>query len=460
MLHDNSPREDVFYYISKHADSRIYSNLVEDFLLELMANGELNAAVALVHVVSEFDSAHYKLSNQFWSMLSSKATLMGHYAAASLVYHEIINPHKAYGKTWETSPTENHLVPFLLLPTAISQLAIVFAQNGNVAAVEGLRAYFRRFYSYFGHRAVYETLTMARVEVLARSGDFNNTLDAFVDLCLKYRGHTKYRDPKDSARSLKYLSHIGYMERKRNITNNIGIGNQKLDKLQLREAQTRHIRIFQPSIEYNVYHKPGKPHWAMLDGFPRVADLPCFHKLIRNHTQRILLEKYSVVDRLMAFISRYHHALHKFVAVSLCELGQFDVAWAVVSKLPQLYPLIPKKVLYSGPEVFSSIFRSLRRAHDGEPSSSRHTTKDLDDILSLVFAEWQQLHTTSSSGYRGYLEALLASPNVSKQEIETVIGQWKREGLNGVILDSPSRERLLMLGIEDSSIGLAPSIRL
>lgn len=451
MLHDKAPREDVFYHISKHADSRIYSDLVETFLLLLLASGDLNALVALVHIVYECDSTHYKLSNQFWSILSSKATLMGHHAAASLVYHEIVNPHKAYGKAWVRSPTENHLVPFLLLPTAIGQLAIVFAQNGNIAAVEGLRAYFNRFYSYFGRRTVYETLTIARVEAQAKSGDISRTLDSFVDLCLKYRGHTRYRDPKDTARSLKYLSHMGYKERKRNITNNIGLGNQKLYKLRHHEAQTRQINLFQPTIEYNVYHKPGKPHWAMLDGCPRVADLPCFQELVREHVQKIVSEQYSVVDRLMTFITRYHHSLHKFVAVSLCEFGHVEVAWAVVSKLPELYPQIPKKVLYSGPEVFCSIFRALRRAYDRKPSLSGPTYNTLDQMLSLVFAEWHQLKTTSSSGRRAYLEALLASPNVSKQEVEAVIGLWKREGLNRVVLDSVSRERILGLGIEDST---------
>ncbi|SGZ52337.1 CIC11C00000005238 [Sungouiella intermedia] len=451
MLQEKHSGEDIFYHISNNVNSKLFSNLVEDFLLQLMAEGNLNAVVALVHIVYECDNAHYKLSNQFWSILSSEASMRGHHAAASLVYHEIVNPYAAYSNR-SVFIQENHLVPFLLLPTAIALLATVFSQSGNLAAVEGLRSYFKRYYSYFGHRKVYETLTISRVEALARTGDLTKTLDAFIDLCLKYRGHTKYRDPKDSARSLKYLSRMGYKERQRNIINNIGLGNYKLDKLQLNEVRTQNITPFQPHIEYNVYHKSGKPHWTILDGVPRVSDLPCFHELVRDHTQRLISEKHSVVDRLLTLITRHHHALHKFVAVSLCELGHVEVAWAVISKLPELYPLLPKKVLYSGPEVFTCIFRSLKRAYEGKASSSEQTSKDLDYILALIYVEWQKLHGFTNAGRRSYLEALLASPAVSKQDVESVLGDWKQNGLKRISLDSSSCDRLRALDIDDTYI--------
>lgn len=451
MLQNKTNKVDIFHHIANHANSKIFAELVETFLLHLLAEDNLNAVTSLVHVVYECDSIHYKLSNQFWSMLASKATLLGHHAACSLVYHEIINPHQAYKKAGVKS-LENEFVPFLLLPTAIGQLAIVFAQNGNIAAIEGLRDYFRRFYSYFGHRSTYQTLTIARVECLARSGDFLTALRAFVDLCLKYRGHTRYRDPKDAARSLKYLSYRGYKERQRNITKNIGVSDAKLESRHQQIANSKKSRLFQPLIQYNVYHRADSPHWSIFDGSLYISDLPNFHELLREIIQKLISERSSVIDRLISFISSHHHALHRFVVVSLCDLGQVEVAWSVMNRLPDLYPLVRQKVLFSGLDVFCSLFRALKRAYQGKSSADGRTTKDLDFILSQVYSICQKLHKSTTSYHLSYLEALLASPNVSHQQVESLLQIWEQQGSKRISLDAQSYQRLLSLGLNDSYV--------
>lgn len=459
MLQNQASPTDIFHHIASHADSQLFAGLVEQFLMRLLAEDNLNAVVSLVHVVKNANNKHYMLSNQFWSVLASNATALAHHAACSLVYHEIINPYEVYFRNG-TATAENELIPFLLLPSTISQLAIVLAQHGNVAAIEGLRAYFRRFYSYFGHRSTYETLTLARVEAWAASGDLSASLDAFVDLCLKYRGHTKYRDPKDIAHSLKYLSYQGFKERKRNIINNIGIGHTSTGRAHKRELKPKGIRLFQPNIQYNIYHRDGMPHWAILDGCVRVADLPVFHELLKETTQKLVSERYSVVDRLLALISRYHHSLHKFVVVGLCQLGHLEVAWAVMSKLPDIYPRVPQRILYSGPEVFTSLFRALRKAFEGKTSSESRTVQDLNGALSLLSSVCRKLNITNYSCRKSYLEASLATPAVSKDSIEAILREWKLQRLQKIALDAQSNSRLISLGVDQSYVSEPCSIRL
>lgn len=445
LLQSQASPVDIFHHITTHAESRLFTKLVEDFLMQLLAQENLNAVVSLVHVVKHSNNKHYLLSNQFWSTLALKATDMGHHAACSLVYHEVINPYEAVMKN--KSP-ENDLIPFLLLPSAISQLAIVFAQNGNVAAVEGLRAYFKRFYSYFGHRSTYETLNLARVEVLARNKDLQKSLDAFVDLAFKYRGHAKYRDPKDVAHSLKYFSFRGFKERQRNIMENIGVDGKT------------NPHIFQPNIKYNVYGRPGLPHWAILDGCVHVADLPTFHELLRENTQKIVSEKYSVVDRLLALISHYHHSLHKFIVVGLCQLGHLEVAWAVLSKLPDAYPRVSQKVLYSGPEVFTAMFRGIRRSYEGRLTSDSRSLDDLNRMLALLTLICQKLNIRKLVCRKSLLEASLASPNSAKHEIEAILGEWDQKKLRKVALDKQSHDRLIALSIDPRYVSGPCSIRI
>ncbi|QFZ25715.1 hypothetical protein EJF18_10820 [Clavispora lusitaniae] len=432
-LLSSAPERQVFEHIAQNATKMLQPPLVEQYLFRLLTQNNLNAATSLVHILYNANAKHYRLSNQFWSLLASSAATQAHHAAASLVFHEVVMPHTAIN---EKNGFENPDVPFLLLPTALEQLALVFVHAGNAEAVEGLRHYFRRFYSNLGHRDVYETLNVASVESLAKTGDMEGALEKYVELAFKYRGHSSYKDPKDAIHSLKYASHRNYKQRQENIQKNLR--SQKNQKYQ-------DGFLFDPNIVYNKYTIPGGNYWSILDGSLRVADLPYFHALLRSHIRKLIQEKHSVVDRLLSFISCHHHSLHRFVVAILCDLDCVEHAWAVMSKTPDLFPKLDAYVVYAGMDDFNYLFRALKQRLEMSPS------KDALEILARSHALVQQVAGNRPFPYSvrsSYLSALLASSSTGKHDVERTIATWSKDTFPKVLLDDHSYKRLQNLDIE------------
>lgn len=412
----------VFQFIAAKAPTKeILPELSERFLFDLLAVDNLNAATALTHILMAADPDHYRLSNQFWSLLASKAARKCHNAAAMLVYHEIINPYQKFMASDTLPSEENELIPFLLLPSTIEALTHIFVQNANQAAVDGLYSYFKRFYSYFGHRDVYETLAIAKVEVLAKSGDLSATLKAFDDLAPKYRGHLKYRDPKDISHSLKYASHVNFKERQRRIEQNLSNDHIPLDEFQQKLAAESGLKTFQPDIVYNKYSIKGKSRFAILDGYLRVEDLPNFQFLLQKSLSSLLSENVSVMDRLVSFVSSHNHTLSKFLIVSLCELGHGLEASAMMSKIPSIFPFYYKRPNFSTSEEFCCIFRALRAnlASNGIEPTEYH------QLVQQNYGLCEQLHRHRGcippNCLRSYLYAYLSSPYAEKHEVERLL---------------------------------------
>lgn len=451
-LLSSGSEKSVFEHVARHVSSRLPPPLVEQYLFHLLAHNNLNAATSLVHILYQDNASHYALSNQFWSLLASSAAAAGHHAAASLVYHEVISP------AAQQEPLAH--VPFLLLPTALEHLAVVFVHAGNSAAVDGVRAYFKRFYSNLGHRSAYETLCIAAVEALAKAGDMEYALDRFVDLAFKYRGNGHYRDPKDALHSLKYASHRNFKRRQSNISYNRPSNDT-------RACSRDGSFIFDPKVVYNNYTIPRGPYWAILDGTFRVADLPYFRALLRAQIRKLVAEKHSVVDRLLAFVSCHHHTLHRFVVACLCDLGCVEEAWVVLSKTPDLYPQMNRMVLFAGMEDFDCLFRALRVRFDLARNllvtASTSLLSHAADVLSQSYL--LALSITSNrplpvSCRLSYLSALLASPFVNKRDVETALASWRAEKSPKTTVDRQTFARLQLLGISANNVVPIPSMDL
>lgn len=457
LLAQKSPELVIFTHIVQHIHQKLSSDLIESYLFHLVETENLNAATSLVHIILQENAELYKLSNQFWSLLASKATELGHHQAASLIFHEIVDPYAIYTRD-TVAGLENEFVPFLLLPNAIAQLALVYMHNGNVQAIQGLRAYFKRFYSYFGHRDVYETLVIAEVEAFAISGDLAGALQSYIDLAHKYRGHLRYRDPKDAARYLKSHSFHAYQKRKSNIKHNVSTHFKDIDPLQQATATEDSLKLYQPDTEFNKYTRPDQPYWAILDGYIHLADLPNFQHLLRDNIQQLVAGKTYVIDRLMSFISSHHHSLHRFVVASLCDVGHVEEACAVVNKLPELYPRIHKSTLFRGSDEFVCILRELRRQFDGQSRKDGNAvrrSKEYDDLLWQIRILCQQVFGSKRwplACRQSFLCAMLASPFSVRLDVETFLYEWQRQQESIIALDQQSYDRMVELGVDSQYI--------
>lgn len=330
LLLETGSNERIFTHIANHAT--LHEPLVEDFLFRLVAEGQLDAASVLLHKVLH---RNHSVLDQFWGVLAAEAAEEAHYPAAQIVLHELVAA---------------SCKPFLLLPTSLQRLALVFVQNGDAEAVEALRRYFKRHYLYLGHRDTYRALGCAQVEAYARASEFEKARDAFAHLAHKFMGHYRYQDPKTVLGQLK-----------RNVFEN---------------AQERSASIARggPAV-YNNYRRPNGKPLAMLDGYLRIADLPVFGDLLRERVHAAL-DSASTMNQIFSLVSLCHHSLHRFVVAALCECGHVTEAWTLIEKLPSLYPRISHKVLFRGDDSFVALNLALcEKLKAGKTSYARILSK-------------------------------------------------------------------------------------
>lgn len=437
LLTNKKPASQIFQYIVDRASLKILSNLVESYLFRLLGTGNLNAVVSLVHILLQSDSEHYKLSNQFWSLLSSKACSLGHHASASLVYHEVVNPFVNFTTEGPVSE-ENEHIPFLLLPTAIEGLALVFAQNGNHIAIEGLRLYFKRYYSNFGHRDVYQTLYIAKIESLSDAGLFSEALQAFVALAVKYRGHMVQKDPKEVSHSLKYASSLNFKKRHQNISENISFQNEIEPVFEKKP--------FRPVFKFNDYNIEGGSYWAIFDGVLSVDDLPKFRALLRERIGGLMLHSGAVLDTLLSFIAKYHYSICKFVIACLCDSGNCSRAVAVANKIPSLFPGVSKEAYLSSSD-FTRIFNALQ--HQFETPNSQQI-REYHDMLMESYNLCHSLYIKSSvpdSCFRSFLNCYFFSPLADMDEITPIVQSWRIDGGKSITIDKTAYQKSIGLGL-------------
>lgn len=449
LLQTNSPHSIIFQHVVDHVGLGLSPELTEDFLFQLLQAENLNAVVSLVHVLLHSDETHYRLSVEFWSLLASKAGSLAHHAAASMVYHEVVNPHHRFHNDTSISD-ENEFISFLLLPTAIEALAVVFLAHGNHVAIQGLHEYFKRFYSYFGHKSVYRLLSIAKVESLAKSSTFENALKEFKSLAINHRGYQKYRNPKDVVHSLKYASHINYKHRQKVISENLQTDKLPFDTSGIPKEVLDDLKTFLPDIVYNKYTIPNGPYWAILDGILSVEDLPSFRELILDKIKKLNASA-SIVEDFIALIESSHFALAKFVIVSLCETGHTLLAIAIFNKISSKHMQIYAQTPFSTAEEFNYIFRALGELAKDKSISTQHFHKLLLECHRLC-QKFNARESIPLSCRRSFMTAYLNSPHPSLDELTRILKSWIPIRGRKIRLPPENAAKLQALGMREEKI--------
>lgn len=435
-LSRGATHSDIFTHISKHVNSKLDAVQVESFARDLVFQGNLSAATALAHLVLAADAEHYQFSHQFWSLVASEAARNFHFAAANLVYHEVVDPYWHYAA--EKPTTYNTKVPFLLLPSMLEGLALIFARKGDSHCVDGIKKYFKRYFSYFGHSSVYQALQVARVEARARSGDLESALEAFKELCFAYRGHMKFRMDKDADHSLKYISDMNYKDRE-----------SKLEKF----FQT-HSEGTPPDVDYNKYSRAGVPRWAIIRGHIHMADLPVFRDLLTSHVRELVDRNSSVVDGLMTVVKKNHHCIHRFLIVALSDLGEPLLAWAVFNRTVDAYTWIHDNRNYTNYEEFAILARLVREAFSSSDSAA--SSYQLHEALlgCYLFVKLKLRSQQMPAKYlREHLLAMLASPHSHLHEVSEILSQISDP--EALALEEPAFSRLQALELLNHNFKLA-----
>ena len=445
-MRHSAPKE-IFAYVAENTPKRLLSpSVVEDYVMSLLRTNNLNAATCIAHVaLGARQDAQPVFSNQLWALLASAASSACHHSAALLVYHEIINPVAKYQaeiedehtdeNLYSKNPEENEHIPFLLLPAAIEALAVVFAQHGNRAAIQGLHSYFQRFYSYMSHKDTYMVLQALVIESHAANGDLDNALDRFCDFAMKFRAHGKYKPEEEVKEALAYAVEVNCEKR-------------------LVEMH-KHPRA--AKIIYNKYTLPGHPFSAIFDGDLKVVDLPLFYELFYQNV-RVLMEKNGsgYLDLLVFLMTKSHHVLGKFIIHSLCEHCKCFEALHVLNKMMANYKYAAKNPSYTLAPEFMAILGGMRRLFEAcggsVPESDRH-------LLNKVFELYLRYDRTNMvhGCYRAYVEAVLCDNKASGREVARELVRYNKLLRVRPTVRRVSYERAVSLGVSASLLRAEPA---
>lgn len=416
LIRSKSSPKRIFEHVSANIPA-LSPQSIEDFLISLLASNNMYAVTCLTHqCLSSQREGNKMFSNQFWALLTSSAVSNCHHSAALLVYHEVVNPVEKYTDGKEHVTEENEHTPFLLLPAAIEDLAIVFARQGNVAAIQGLRAYFQRYYSYLGHCETYKALQALIVESHAQNKDIDNALDRFSDFAMKFRGHGHYKSAKTHEEALQNAVKKN-AEKRQSIISKGG---------QMGDFSAKNDSSGVSKITYNKYTLLGQRFMAMFEGDLRVADLPRFYELLDENVKTLSADnRGTFLDKLLFLINKSHHALGKFIIVSLCGQGKPFEAVYILNTLISKYEYAVYNPDYSLAEEFLAIFRSLRASFE-----TKEGQVSLEDagLLQSTF----QLYLKHGGAcmaptcYGAYILALLMDIKVTEQNITEQLERYNK----------------------------------
>lgn len=437
LIRSNSGPKRIFEHVSANLQE-ISPQRIEDFIISLLKLNNLNAVTCLTHLCLDSQRNDIRMfSNQFWALLTSSAVSNCHHSAALLVYHEIVNPIEKYTDKKEHTSDENEYTPFLLLPTAIEDLAIVFARHGNFAAVQGLRAYFQRYFSYLGHCETYKSLQALIIESHAQNNDMKNALDRFSDFAMKFRGHGHYKAARLHEEALQNA--VEKNSENRQVIIRKGYQAQNLKSESECGGTSRVI--------YNKYTLLGQRFMAMFEGDLRVADLPRFYELLDAKIRELSEDNRSAfLDKLLFLINKSHHSLGKFIIISLCgQMKPFEAIY-ILNSLISKFEYAVNNPAYSLAEEFLAIFRSLQTTFE---SKKGLISLEDADLLQNTFQLYLKHGGTvlSPTCYGAYILALLVDSKVTEQAVTEQLEKFNKLIRVTPVVDKKMYQRAILLGV-------------
>lgn len=477
LLLQNAPSLHIFRLVASNRHHRYATPLLEQYLFTLLNAGNMTAATSFLHMV--MDRFHYSFSHQMWSFFASRAISLGHYASAIMVFHELVDPgppDAAHVPRGHGRP--NPHVPFLLLPTAIEALCVLYKQNGNYYLVQGLCEYFDHYYSRVGHRDVYQTLCIARVETLLHQRNLGSALRAYSNLAADYRGYDRYEDPKKHLAALMYAAHLNHKQNEFNIKYNVcepsgDHGKSNADDGGAKKPSPENQPVYSGSDRSKAGNsisgtgnsddsytesnpvivselKLRDRRYPIFDGILQKADLPEFYSLLLETIDSARRSSPNFVDRLLTLISANHYSISKFIIMGLCELGCVMQALSINAKVIDQLPHEPKRLDPSLlDEHFTAIFTCLKDHLEQTPTSQKYHR-----LLMNFFWLCQQVHHDNLvyvTMLRAFVRAYVASPYGNLDELNWALksSKWLVKRL---ALDPVAYDRAKALGVDTSKI--------
>ncbi|KAG2733426.1 hypothetical protein G9P44_002951 [Scheffersomyces stipitis] len=443
--------QETYSYIVK-TPVRFATELVEVFVYNLLQTNNIPAVTSLLHVLFDRDS-QFTLSNEIWSLYTSKVVENADYLGAISIYHHLIDNIDLYLESESGHVSENDNVQFLITPHLLEQMATLFVHSGDASRVKGLLQYFKRFYSYSSHRNTYRNLKVAVVEAFSEAENLSCALLAFRELALLFRGHYNPRDWEQAHGVSKLAAYTNYVWRRNNIMNNTNQApkpdvdqEQSWNPDQILPETHENEQIYNPSYERNVYSGPNIPHLPLLNGSLSISDLPQFYQLVKSSVVDAMQSENKNFASLMHLMTSGHFMVHSFVVQALCELGYPKEAHSILVKLPSSFRHIHPDVLLKDEDfilIFNAVETSIAQVVSKSSSNQLITLEDLTAFLNQVINQYNRTHDThfgsiSSAVYSHFLSALLVSPLTTTDDLRLHLEKLMSKQTPHIILKGDS----------------------
>ncbi|EGV62064.1 hypothetical protein CANTEDRAFT_94952 [Yamadazyma tenuis ATCC 10573] len=359
----------VATFILENIQSPLNHGLLEVFFFNYLNAENFVSLVSLLELCIE--DKQFIPSNALWSRYLSLTCEVFSLEGAKLIFHNVIDDYKfvvqdcsAYNST--------HPVPFLVSPDSLSTLAMIFQKNSEPQYIIFLRDYFRRFYSLYGHRTTFKSISISLVEAYCGAGDAVNALRSFKYLCMLFRDHSNFQARSDYLETIYSILNDTSRWRVNNIrTNGVQYPDwpeelkSEDDKLQDSEVKGSLFRpIDAKSNSTRVF--------ATLDGSIQLNDLPMFDefitKTVLKHMQSDSTQK---IPTLMKLIKSNHYMLTTFIVSGLASNNYFAEALIIMKKLQLKHLDLSLPVLLKD-ETFLILFMNCKRRLNNPESNELH----------------------------------------------------------------------------------------
>lgn len=439
LMLNGSSDQDIFQFIIKNVTSTLNVRQLETYVVSLIQKGKLTPATSLLHVL--FDKQReFVLSHEAWLYFLTKVCELSHYEGASLIFHEIIDNYRFYDEELYTTFLDNNMVPFLIQPTHLEKLTIIFGAQEDTMAVRGLLEYFRRYYSFLGYWYIYKTMLINMVECFSKRGLFQDAMEYFNILAfrcsdknsisfhrqdlLKHRAKTNARITQNNIRFNNKLEDFQFPDE---IQSSIFLDQQK-------SATRESLSLYYPYISSNVYAVEGSNQIKIFQDAFEIDDLPQFHNLLTTHLQSMKEQSRLDLQNSIESISyQNHYLLQKFVISSLCDIDCHAEAAAILTDLPGRFPSVGKSKLYRASNFtyfFKTLYYKLESIHlSTNPTVMLRLSIVHQDVSDLFFKISHRLDPTDALKTYGYiLQSMVMIPNTPFERVQHVLTQWKRNG--------------------------------
>lgn len=424
-------------HILENINSPLSHDLIEIFICRNLDKDNLPAMIMLLQLLFQYQK-DFTLSNELWSLYVSLTCENTSIDGAKFIYHNLIDNYRLFENDYSPYNKTQTFLPFLLSPESIASLALIFQREKLPDYIIGLREYFKRFYSLYGHRTCLKTVSISLVEAFSEALDVVNALSAFRYLCIMFKDHKNFKPHEQFLETAYSMMVHSSSWRVSNLQSNQSRFPSWPDELKsdLDKVQELYLEGHNRTIYNPIDSKSNTTRMVpTLNGSLRLNDLPMFSKLIdKVVVSHMNSNTHNKVNNLIKLIENNHFMLNAFIISALSSNGYLYEAFAVMKKtqpkyLDHMLPVLFKEDLFV---VLLQQCKVQLNTLNSDEIVNFQALKDLNqlitDIIKFYFKAYgiAEITIESSKVLAAYISLVIDTPRFQSSLIEGYLDRYMK----------------------------------